>query len=118
MHVVAKWLTRFLRRLCSMGDKKKSVLDMAKYMDKEVRVKFMGGRECVGVLKGYDALLNLVLDETKEFLKDPDDPYRLLDETRALGLTVLRGTSVMLVCPTEGFEEIANPFLEGEEADE
>ena len=97
---------------------KKSVLDMAKYMDKEVRVKFMGGRECVGVLKGYDALLNLVLDETKEFLKDPDDPYTLLDETRSLGLTVLRGTSVMLVCPTDGFEEIANPFLDGEEEEE
>ena len=44
---------------------KQSVLDMSKYMDKEVRVKFMGGREVVGVLKGYDALLNLVLDETK-----------------------------------------------------
>ena len=48
------------------------------------------------MLKGYDALLNLVLDDTKEFLKDPDDPYRLLDETRTLGLTVNRGTSVML----------------------
>merc|ERR1719231_1243961 len=96
---------------------KQSVLDMSKYMDKEVRVKFMGGREVVGVLKGYDALLNLVLDETKEYLKDPDDPYRLLDETRSLGLTVSRGTSVMLVCPTDGFEEIANPFLQdqGEE---
>ena len=122
-----------------MDKKKQSVLDMSKYMDQSVRVKFMGGREVVGVLKGYDALLNLVLDDTKEFLKDPDDPYRLLDETRTLGLTVLRlqctpssaqltrlqqsqvsrGTSVMLVCPTEGFEEIANPFLqEGEEEEE
>lgn len=99
--------------------KKASVLDMSKFMDKEVRVKFMGGREVVGTLKGYDALLNLVLDDTKEFLKDPDDPYRLLDETRNLGLTVGRGTSVMLVCPTDGFEEISNPFLqEGEEGDE
>ena len=95
------------------GQKKNTVLDMSKYMDQEVRVKFMGGREVVGILKGYDALLNLVLDETKEFLKDPDDPYRLLDETRSLGLTVNRGTSVMLVCPTSGFEEIANPFLDG-----
>jgi U6 snRNA-associated Sm-like protein LSm7 len=103
-----------------MADKsKKSVLDMSKFMDKEVRVKFMGGREVVGTLKGYDALLNLVLDDTREFLKDPDDPYRLLDETRNLGLTVGRGTSVMLVCPTEGFEEISNPFLqEGDEGDE
>ncbi len=87
---------------------------MSKYMDASIRVKFTGGREVVGVLKGYDALLNLVLDDTKEFLKDPEDPYRLLDETRALGLTVCRGTSVMLVCPTNGFEEIANPFLEEE----
>ena len=90
---------------------------MSKYMDRSVRVKFTGGREIVGVLKGYDALLNLVVDETQEYLKDPEDPYRLLDETRTLGLTVCRGTSVMLVCPTDGFEEIANPFLaeEGEE---
>ena len=72
------------------GDAKKkfTVLDMSKYVDKELRVKFMGGREVVGILKGYDALLNLVLDETREYLKDPDDPYRLLDETRSLGLTV------------------------------
>eukprot|EP00966_Prymnesium_polylepis_P088400 2045802-Prymnesium_polylepis.2 len=97
--------------------KKQTVLDMSKYLDQSVRVKFMGGREVVGVLKGYDALLNLVLDETQEYLKDPDDPYRLLDETRTLGLTVCRGTSVMLVCPTDGFEEIANPFL-GEEGGE
>ena len=98
--------------------KKTSVLDMSKYIDQSVRIKFMGGREVVGVLKGYDALLNLVLDDCKEFLKDPDDPYKLLDETRSLGLIVCRGTSVMLVCPTDGFEEIANPFLEGEEEEE
>ena len=84
-------------------------------MDKSVRGKFMGGREVVGVLKGYDALLNLVLDDTKEFLKDPDDPYRLLDETRSLGLTVCRGTAVTLVCPADGFEEIANPFLQADD---
>ena len=96
------------------GDAKKkfTVLDMSKYVDKELRVKFMGGREVVGILKGYDALLNLVLDETREYLKDPDDPYRLLDETRSLGLTVCRGTAVTLVCPADGFEEIANPFLQ------
>lgn len=35
-------------------------------MDKEIRVKFQGGREVVGVLKGYDQLQNLVLDEVRE----------------------------------------------------
>jgi U6 snRNA-associated Sm-like protein LSm7 len=81
----------------------------------EVRVKFMGGREVTGTLKGFDKLLNLVLDETKENLKDPEDPYKLLDETRPLGLTVCRGTTVMLICPVDGYEEIANPFLQEEE---
>merc|ERR1719421_2851601 len=99
--------------MASSSKGKQSVLDLSKYMDQSVRVKFMGGREVDGVLKGYDALLNLVLDDTKEFLKDPEDPYKLLDQTRHLGLTVNRGTSVMLVCPTDGFEEIANPVPQG-----
>ena len=46
---------------------------------------------------------------------DPDDPYRLSEETRSLGLTVCRGPSVMLVSPTDGMEEIANPFLQQDE---
>ena len=97
--------------------RKENALDLAKFVDKAVRVKLSGGREgahqrtgnaatlacggatrsCLasgyacaaphlirskpsiklckcrhaveGVLKGYDPLLNLVLDETKEFLR-------------------------------------------------
>ena len=44
------------------------------------------------------------------FPADPADPYRTTGATRALGLVVCRGTTVMLICPDEGFEEIANPF--------
>jgi U6 snRNA-associated Sm-like protein LSm7 len=36
---------------------------------------------------------------------------RITDETRKLGLIVVRGTQVSLVSPREGMEEIANPFL-------
>ena len=98
--------------------KKANILDLNKYLDKEIRVKFSGGRErqphrkqcihaqhghqprysnlcpradrllvvcvaCVvtGVLKGYDPLMNLVLDETKEWLRDPFDPYKLTGTT-------------------------------------
>ena len=108
-----------------------------------------------GVLKGYDPLMNLVLDESKEWLRDPFDPYRLTghthshaphadahsshtlvwpqhahcgvcyrghpcvcrltDKTRTLGLTVARGTAVVLVGPVEGSEEIANPFTRQQE---
>ncbi|KNC78784.1 U6 snRNA-associated Sm-like protein LSm7 [Sphaeroforma arctica JP610] len=81
-------------------------------MDKSVRVKFNGGREVVGILKGHDPLLNLVLDEAKEYNPDPEDPFRLLDTTRDLGLVVCRGTAVILICPTDGMMETENPFFE------
>jgi U6 snRNA-associated Sm-like protein LSm7 len=68
-----------------------------------------------GTLKGYDPLLNLVLDDTKEFIRDAFDPYKLTAATRTLGLTVARGTAVMMVCPVDGTMEIANPFLQQEE---
>ena len=101
-----------------------------------------------GSLKGYDQLLNLVLDDAHEALRgvlcptvlalgrvfpqalatmssrlrplvpwslDPEDPLRLTDATRSLGLVVLRGTAVMVVGPTDGTEEIANPFLQAAE---
>jgi len=64
------------------------------------------------VLKGYDPLLNLVLDQTKEFLRDPDDPLRVTDDTRNLGLIVCRGTAVMMVAPSSGMEQIDNPFMQ------
>lgn len=38
-------------------------------MDKLIRVKFTGGREAAGILKGYDPLLNIVLDNTVEYLR-------------------------------------------------
>lgn len=57
-----------------------------------------------GVLKGYDQLLNLVLDEVEEELLEPTI------HTRTLGLSVLRGPTITIVSPVDGSEEIANPF--------
>ena len=82
--------------------RKENALDLAKFIDKGVRVKLSGGREGVrqectkweamllhwmmaapnslqpcaveGTLKGYDQLLNLVLDETTEFLRGAAPP--------------------------------------------
>lgn len=51
--------------------RKESILDLSKYLEKTIRVKFAGGREAAGVLKGFDPLLNLVLDNTTEYLRDP-----------------------------------------------
>ena len=38
----------------SMAEKRKkeTIIDLAKYLDKRVRVKFSGGRESCGILKG------------------------------------------------------------------
>ena len=74
-----------------------------------------------GILKGYDQLLNLVLDEVEEevqgsfvhllyptlFLSLEPEPE---PHTRALGLVVLRGPTITLLSPVDGSEEIANPF--------
>lgn len=49
--------------------RKESILDLSKYLDKAIRVKFSGGREASGILKGFDQLLNLVLDNTIEYLR-------------------------------------------------
>ncbi|KAL2089626.1 hypothetical protein ACEWY4_014314 [Coilia grayii] len=92
--------------------KKESIFDLSKYIDKPIRVKFQGGREASGVLKGFDPLLNLVLDGTIEYMRDPDDQYKLTEDTRQLGLVVCRGTSVVLICPQDGMEAIPNPFIQ------
>ncbi|GCB26164.1 U6 snRNA-associated Sm-like protein LSm7 [Aspergillus awamori] len=91
--------------------KKENILDLNKYMDKEVRVKFNGGREVIGTLKGYDQLMNLVLDDVKESMRDDEGN----ENTRSLGLVVARGTIIVLISPADGSEEIANPFVQPEE---
>ncbi|KAK1444232.1 Lsm7 like protein [Babesia gibsoni] len=89
----------------------KSVIKLNNYLNKKVYVKFSGGREVQGILKGHDAMSNLALDETEEFLRDPDDPDKLTDKTRSLGLLVARGTSVTVIHPVDGAEKIENPFV-------
>ncbi|XP_042011558.1 sm-like protein LSM7 isoform X1 [Salvia splendens] len=71
-----------------MSGRKETVLDLAKFVDKGVQVKLTGGRLVTGTLKGYDQLLNLVLDEAVEFLRDPEDPLKTTDQTRRIGLIV------------------------------
>ncbi|KAG7087449.1 hypothetical protein E1B28_013415 [Marasmius oreades] len=94
----------------SSGEKPKreAILDLSKYVNEKIRVKFTGGREVTGLLKGYDQLLNLVLDEVEEIIEEPEP------RKRSLGLAVLRGPTIVLLSPVDGSEEIANPFLSQE----
>ena len=84
-----------------------------------------------GTLKGYDALMNLVLDDAEETLQGITvlcsfDHYTDTDcglfadeegneSTRTLGLLVARGTLLVLISPVDGSEEITNPFVQQEE---
>lgn len=65
----------------------------------------MGGRLVVGVLKGYDQLMNLVLDETIEYMRDSNDKNSK-DKTRSLGFTVIRGNILASINPMDGSEII------------
>ncbi|PPQ73813.1 hypothetical protein CVT26_012154 [Gymnopilus dilepis] len=89
--------------------RREAILDLSKYVDERIRVKFTGGREVTGILKGYDQLLNLVLDDVTEEMQLPE-PH-----TRSLGLAVLRGPTITVLNPVDGFEEIANPFVNPEQ---
>jgi len=60
----------------------------------------------IGTLKGYDQLMNLVLDNVKETLRDDEGN----ESSRDLGLIVARGTLLVLISPVDGSEEIENPF--------
>ena len=46
-----------------------NVIDIEKFVDQRIRVKFQGGREFVGTLKGFDGLVNLVLDDAIEYMR-------------------------------------------------
>mmetsp|Transcript_56751 Transcript_56751/g.64769 ORF Transcript_56751/g.64769 Transcript_56751/m.64769 type:complete len:109 (-) Transcript_56751:170-496(-) len=92
------------------GPRRESVLNFQPYLDREVRIKFAGGREIQGVLKGYDNLANFVLDQTIEFIRDSEDQYKVTDATRKLGLIVSRGTAVMTISLADGLQEVDNPY--------
>jgi U6 snRNA-associated Sm-like protein LSm7 len=51
------------------GAKKESILELQKLLDASVRVKCIGGRELEGTLRGYDDLVNLVLDDCEEYVR-------------------------------------------------
>jgi U6 snRNA-associated Sm-like protein LSm7 len=70
-------------------------MDYTPYLDKEVNVSFVGGREIVGILKGFDQVSNLVMDKVVEILKDKSDNAKEIGR-RYLGLLVVRGPNVRI----------------------
>lgn len=90
--------------------KKEAIVDLNKFQDQKVVVKFIGGRQVVGVLKGFDQLMNLVLEDVTETLRDPEDDAILTEKTRDFKVVVVRGPLLLTLSPLEGTESIENPF--------
>eukprot|EP01063_Lacrimia_lanifica_P032156 TRINITY_DN5443_c0_g2_i1.p2 TRINITY_DN5443_c0_g2~~TRINITY_DN5443_c0_g2_i1.p2 ORF type:complete len:114 (+),score=52.00 TRINITY_DN5443_c0_g2_i1:70-411(+) len=113
--------------MASKKSRKDVIYSIEKLMDQPINVKLNGGREVTGVLKGFDQAMNLVLDETREWVRDisdpnkrslvpdPDTPNQMVEETRFLGVCVVKGTLVVCISPYDGSEEIENPFGEEDE---
>ncbi|RDL33164.1 Uncharacterized protein BP5553_08603 [Venustampulla echinocandica] len=61
----------------------------AMYLDKRLFVQLNGSRKVIGVLRGYDVFLNVVLDDAVEE-KEGGEKVRL-------GMVVIRGNSVVML---------------------
>ena len=74
-------------------------------MDKKLFVQLNGSRQIIGVLRGYDVFLNIVLDEAVE--KKPNGDHV------KVGTTVIRGNSVVLIEVRTSFKKIIEfiPFV-------
>lgn len=108
---------------------REQILNLEKSIDKEIIIKFSGGREVVGTLKGFDQMVNVVLDNAREYVRDEDDKQKrkvvineqtneIFQVTRKLGIVVCRGTSIMYICPMQGTEQIDNPFVGDDEEED
>ncbi|QPG73390.1 hypothetical protein FOA43_000700 [Brettanomyces nanus] len=94
------------------GPKREAILKLENYINTEIIVTLSGGREVVGKLTGYDQLMNLVLENTVERLRDVNDRSKLSENTRNLGRVIIRGPLLLTISPREGFDMIANPFID------
>jgi small nuclear ribonucleoprotein G len=63
--------------------------ELKKFMDKRCQLKLNGNRTVVGVLRGFDPFMNLVIDEAYEALKN--------GEKRPIGMVVARGNSITMI---------------------
>jgi small nuclear ribonucleoprotein G len=60
--------------------------DLKKYVEKRVALKMNGNRKVVGLLRGFDQFMNIVLEEAQEVGEE---------ETTRIGMVVIRGSSIL-----------------------
>ena len=83
--------------------KKTNIYDLAPYINKKVSIIFSGGRKIRGILKSYDTVENMILDDVEEIFPN--------DKIRELGLAFIKGSSLESFIPGE-YEEIPELYKE------
>ncbi|KAA3670560.1 hypothetical protein P879_06910 [Paragonimus westermani] len=63
--------------------------DLKKYLDKRLKLKLNGNREVIGVLRGFDAFMNVVINDAMEVTKD--------GQQSRIDMAVIRGNSINTV---------------------
>ena len=48
---------------------RESLIKLQAWVNKEVRVRFSGGRTITGVLRGFDTSNNMIVDDTIEYIR-------------------------------------------------
>ncbi|CAM0138474.1 hypothetical protein VKS41_007088 [Umbelopsis sp. WA50703] len=61
--------------------------ELKKYMEKRLSLQLNGSRKVVGILRGYDPFMNVVLDDTVEEVS--------AGEKHNIGMVVIRGNSIV-----------------------
>jgi small nuclear ribonucleoprotein G len=56
-------------------------------MERRIAIKLNAGRKVVGVLRGFDPFMNIVLEEADEFLTE--------QSVTRIGMVVIRGSSIL-----------------------
>ncbi|KAF1353652.1 LSM domain-containing protein [Delphinella strobiligena] len=72
--------------------------ELKKYLDRRLFVQLNGSRKVIGVLRGYDVFLNIVLDDAVE--------EKAGGEKVRIGQVVIRGNSVVML---EALERMHDP---------
>jgi small nuclear ribonucleoprotein G len=67
--------------------------DLKRFMDKRLQFSLNGNRKVIGTLRGYDAFLNVVLEEAEDAA-----------DGKNIGTIVIRGNSIIQF---EGLERVA-----------
>ena len=48
---------------------RENLIKLQGWVDREIRVRFSGGRQITGILKGYDNSNNMLVDDTIEYIR-------------------------------------------------